>query len=80
MRTSRTFLLFAALVATAAGQACAEDDGQGTCITTHRDLPDQRYEGATLEECDEYCASVGGYVCCYFQPLNAKWVEVDGEC
>ena len=80
MRASRAPFVFAAVLGLVAGQACANDDGKGTCITTHRDLPDQRFEGATLEECDEYCGSVGGYVCCYFQPVNAKWVEVNGEC
>jgi hypothetical protein len=80
MRASRAFLFLTASFALAAAAACAEDDGKGTCITTHRDVPDQRYEGATLDECDEYCSSVGGYVCCYFQPASAPWVEVDGEC
>jgi hypothetical protein len=33
-----------------------------------------------MAECEEYCDSVGGYVCCYYEPDRGEWTPIDGDC
>jgi hypothetical protein len=59
--------------------ACADGDAMGVCVTTHESLADHRH-AATRGECEDYCASTGGYVCCYFDPDEGPWIALEGEC
>lgn len=80
MRPRLSLLAAIAVIATTLFQGCEDDVGAGVCVTTHESLADRRYQSPTLAECEDYCASVEGYVCCYFEPADGDWVAVDGDC
>lgn len=80
MHTRFAFLPAIAVIAATAFFGCEDDTGAGVCVTTHESLPDQRYASPTLAECEDYCHSVEGYVCCYFEPAEGDWVAVAGDC
>lgn len=73
-------LATAVIPATLFGACAEEDSGVGACVTTHESLPEQRYDGSTKIECEDFCDSVDGFVCCYFEPDDGPWVAIDGDC
>ncbi len=77
---ARTSIVLLAAIAAIAPEGCVDQGDAGICVTTHQSLPDQRYESASIDACDEYCGTVGGYVCCYFEPDVGPAVAVAGDC
>lgn len=80
MRIHAAFFAAIVVITATLCQGCEEDVGAGECVTTHESLENKRYASPTLEDCEEYCASVEGYVCCYFEPADGDWVAVAGDC
>lgn len=80
MRARFVLLSALAVIAVTLAQGCEDDTGAGVCVTTHESLPEQRYASPTLADCEDYCDSVEGYVCCYFEPAEGDWVAVAGDC